>query len=65
MLSHCLLFELLHSTRREIRGIKQALLYRVSQKSTPVEISSFVVKRALSYLWEFIIASKTKRQQFS
>ena len=31
-------------------------------KKVPLKISSFVVKRALSYLCKFIIASKTNRQ---
>ena len=31
-------------------------------KKVPLEISSFVVKRTLSYLWEFIIASETNKQ---
>ena len=31
-------------------------------KKVPLEISSSVVKRTLSCLWEFSIASKTNRQ---
>ena len=37
----------------------------MSPKKVPLEISSFVVKRASLYLWEFIIASKTNRQSNS